>query len=122
MKKGPPRCWKIFSRNACGKGTVHVTDLDRDEAGEIVRRIAVGARCARREALRAVGDRRQRLVIDRHEGGCIFCEIPAFRNDDRHQLADEARFVFGKAVGHQRLLDRRARHQERNRLALHRFG
>ena len=104
------------------KGSVRVTDLNRDEAGEIVRRVAVGARCAGREALGAIGDRRQRLVIDRHEGTCIFREISAFRHYDRDRLADEARFVPGKTVGHQRLLDRRARHQQRNRLMLHRLG
>jgi hypothetical protein len=104
-----------------GEGGVGVADADRDEGGEIVRRAAMRQRRAGGQRRRAVGNRRQRREIDLDQRGGILREITALGDHDRDRLADEAGFLLGEAMRHVDLLDRRARHQQRHGLALHRL-
>ena len=79
-------------------------------------------RRARFEALGTIVHRRQRLVIDVAPVRGVFGDIAAVRDHEGDRLADVAHFVLGEAIRHERLLDRRVRHQQRQRLPLHDSG
>ena len=84
--------------------------LDRAEDivavfGDIVR-AALGMKnrlAARIDRLHHVGDRRQWLVVDLDERGCVFGDVARIGDDQRHRLADMADFSERDRA----LLDRR---------------
>jgi hypothetical protein len=56
----------------------------------------VGARRLRRERVAAIGDCRQRLVVDGNQRRGVFGNVARPRDHDRHRLADESDLVLGK--------------------------
>ncbi len=102
------------------EGGLGVPDIDRDDGGEIRGCVPMGERRAGLKRCDAIGHRRQRLVIDLDQRGRILGQIAAVGHHDGDRLAHEAGFVLGEAIRHVGLLDRRARHQERHGLPLHR--
>jgi hypothetical protein len=97
-----------------------VPDIDRNDGGEIGRGVPMGERRPGLKRRDAIGRRRQRLVIHIDQRGRILGQIAAVGHYDGDRLAHKAGFVFGEAIRHIGLLDRRARHQERHGLPLHR--
>ena len=99
-----------------GERAVGVADLD----GKARRDVRFGARVRERRAVLqrrpAVVHRGQRLVFDFHQLRGVLRDVAAVRDHARDRLAGIAGFVLHERVRHVRLLDRRVRHEQRQRL------
>ncbi len=80
------------AREGLGDVAIGLPELDE----EIARPRAMGARRARGQRLPAIGDCRQRLVVDRDQRGGVLGEVARPRDHQRHRLADEGDLVLGQ--------------------------
>ena len=104
-----------------GERAIGVAYLQRKARGDIRFRTRVRQRRARIQRGAAIVDRRQRFVIDFHQLRGIFGDVAAVGDHARHRFSGVTGFVLGERVRQLDQLDRRMRHQQRQRVVARGF-
>ena len=78
------------------KSCIDVAVADIELRKKVVGSIPVNRRRIRRHGGSAVGDGRQRIVVDFDERGSVFGDITVLRDDNGHGLADMDDLAFSE--------------------------
>ncbi len=101
---------------------VGVADRDRHPRRDIRFRVRMGERTAGHDRGGAIRHSCQRLVIHLHQRGGILRDMAAVGHHDRDRLAHIDGFLADERIRHMELGDGRGRHEQRQRVLLHRLG
>ncbi|MGF6548739.1 hypothetical protein QFZ96_003810 [Paraburkholderia youngii] len=100
------------------EGRVDIAESKRHVEEEVGRNVAVSPWRIRIEYLPDVAGDRQYLVVDLHQVGGVFGDVPAFCKDNGNRLADVAHLVRGQRRPHARLRQHVSRCQDRQWLPM----